>query len=1857
MANEEELRDYLKWVTASLHDTRQRLREVEDQAREPVAIVGMACRFPGGIGDPEAMWELLAAETDAVGGFPDDRGWDVMARFFAASATAQGAFVYDAAAFDPGFFGISPREAVAMDPQQRLLLEASWEALERAGIDPGSLRGSKTGVFAGASWSGYGTALSLLAPKGADGFGLTALAGAVVSGRVSYTLGLEGPAVTVDTACSSSLVALHLACQALRAGDCTLALAGGVAVMGDPGPFSEFSQQGGMAADGRCKSFAGAADGIGWGEGVGVVALERLSHARRAGHRVLALVAGSAVNQDGASNGLTAPNGPSQQRVIRAALANAGLSADDVDAVEAHGTGTTLGDPIEAQALLATYGRAHPPGRPLRLGSVKSNIGHTAAASGVAGVIKMVLALRHEMLPATLHVDAPTPHVDWSSGQVRLLTEAVPWAAGERPRRAGVSAFGVSGTNVHVILEEAPSLAGEPAQDRDDVPGPAAAGGQGPALPLLGPAVTAWPVSGRTAAGLAAQARRLAEWVAARPGADPADVAWSLATTRSAFEHRAVVTGSGPEELTAGLLAVAAGEPRTGTVTGSVPAGTGPDRTAFVFPGQGGQWAGMGRELAACSPVFAARLAECGQALAPHTDWSLTDVIAGAAGAPGLDRVDVVQPALWAVMVSLAAVWEAAGVTPDTVAGHSQGEIAAACVAGILSLEDAAQVVALRSRALAALAGQGGMLSVAEPATAVRERIAGFGDRLSVAAVNGPAATVVCGEPGALEELAAACAPAGVRTRILPVNYASHSAQVETLRAEIQGALALITPRPARIPLISAMTGRPVAGQELDAAYWYASLRSPVEFDTVIRELARSGHRVFVEVSPHPVLATAITATLEAAGVDQPTVTGTLRRDDGGSARLLTSLAAAHVRGLAVNWAAVLGGGQRVELPTYAFQRQRYWPRGGQGAGEQWSATRGTSGHPLLGVAVELAAEQRLVCTGSLSVAEQPWLAGHRVGGTALLPGAAFVELAVQAGRRAGCDRIAELTLEVPLALPELGAVEVQVTVGGPDGDGQRPVDVYARPGDDQGSPWTRHASGLLAPAGPAAGTADFLAWPPPDAVPADAANLASQGVRSAWRRGGEVFAEVALAQDTAAAAERFGLHPVLLSAALSLADLLGDSDSASERAGETWLPFSWQQVTLHARGAPALRVRLTRDGDARLALTACDPAGGPVVSVGSLVLRPVTAGQLAAAAGGAARDALFGVDWVPAPSARPVGRAAVLGADPFGLTAALASVGVDVAGYADLAGLHDAVAAGRPVPEVVVACPEAGPADDAGAAARAAVGRAVGLVQEFLAAAALGRARLAIVTRGAAAVAPGAGVADLAGAAVAGLVRSVQAEEPDRLTLADLPADGDPSTGADAARLLAAALGSGEPEVALRDGAVLGRRLGRRPLGAPPRPGGSRRPGTVLVTGGTGTLGGLTARHLAATGRARQVILASRSGPAAPGAARLAAQAAAAGATARVAVCDAADRDALAGLLESVPADCPLTGVVHTAGVIDDGMITSLTPARVDAVMRAKADAAWHLHELTGELDLAQFIVFSSAAATLGGAGQGSYTAANGFLDALAARRRAAGLPATSIAWGAWLHRAGIGRNLTEADVARMNRGGMAELGADEGLALLDAAAAQDEAVLVAARMDLPGLRARAARGEGVPTLWRALVEDPARSAPAGALRERLAAASPGVRDRMLLDLVRAHAAAVLGYPSADAVEPGRAFRDLGFDSLTAVELRNRLNAVTGLRLPATLTFDYPDPAALASYLRTELTDDDEARPAPVFAELERLESSLSCLASNFARHKDVTRRLQLMLSKWIRAQGAVESGGDIEFASATPDEVFDFLDKKLEL
>ncbi|WP_327713892.1 type I polyketide synthase (plasmid) [Streptomyces sp. NBC_00464] len=1771
---------------------------------EPIAIVGMACRYPGEVRSPEDLWRLVSEGVDAITDFPTDRGWDTDRLLDpdlerpGTSYVAKGGFLSDATEFDSDFFGISPREATAMDPQQRLLLETSWEAIERAGIDPAALRGSQTGVFVGAMAQEYGPQLHDGA-AGFDGYLLTGNTASVASGRISYTLGLQGPAVTVDTACSSSLVSMHMAAQALRNGECDLALAGGVAVMSTPGMFVEFSRQRGLSADGRCKAFSEAADGTAWAEGAGLLLLERLSDARKNGHQVLAVVRGSAVNQDGASNGLTAPNGPSQVRVIRQALAGAGLSAQEVDAVEAHGTGTALGDPIEAQAILATYGQGREQDQPLWLGSLKSNIGHSQAAAGVGGVIKMVMAMRQGLLPKTLHVDEPSPHVDWASGAVELLTENRAWPETGRPRRASVSSFGISGTNAHLIVEQAPV---------DE--GVVASGAVEPAVVTEG--TFPWVVSAKSRVALEVQAGRLLAHLDGHAGASAVEVGHALAVSRSVFDHRAVVIGRELEDFRDGLAALAAGEPSARVVSGAAAARDG--RTVFVFPGQGSQWAGMGVELMAGSPVFAQHLEACAAALEPYTGWNLIDVLNRVEGAPALEGDAVVQPALWAVMISLARLWEHLGVVPDAVVGHSQGEIAAAHFAGVLSLEDAARIVALRSKALVQLAGSSGMVSLSLPLARAEAVAARWDGRLTVATVNGPSATVVAGDIAAVQELLAYCEKEDVRARRVPIDYASHTSHVHPLRDELLEVLASVQARPAEVAFYSTVEGHlggPVADTTvMGVEYWYANLATAVHFQSATNALLDDGHTTFVEVSPHPVLTHAVQETAEAReNAAEVAVTGTLRRDDGTWQRVLTSLATAHTQaGAPVDWAGFYPATPptHLDLPTYPFQRLRHWLERTGNTGDAASAGQAAVEHPLLGAAVELAGSDVTVLTGRLSLRTHGWLVDHTISGTVLLPGTAFVEMALRAGDEVGGDHLEELTLQAPLALPATGAVQLRVEVSERDDAGRRPVEVHSRPdGDGTGAPWTCHATGVLASDGPAPSSWDPRVWPPTGAVSVDADELypslaalgyqygpAFQGVQSVWKLGDEVYAEVVLPQERHAEVAAFGIHPALLDAALH-AGLLPDAGAGRE-AGALKLPFVWSDVRLHATDATHVRVRLAPAGRDALVVEVADTDGALVASVGSLAMRPVDPGKLNGAGSGH-QDALLRMDWVPravqAAEGAPTGPWALVGDDGLGLGTALDAT--QLRRYAELSALADtleapadtlqAPAGTAPRPELVLAChlsdaPAAsaeGAASHDPAAARTELLKTLSLVQSWLADERFADTRLAVITRGAV-TAGGTEQPDLASAPVWGLLRTAQTENPDRFILVDL--DGDERS----LQALPAALACGEPQFAVRGGEVLVPRLVRAsadrvPAATPPV---WDPEGTVLITGGTGTLAGLFARHLVTEYGVRRLLLVSRRGPGAPGAGELVEQLAALGATATPVACDVSDPEALSGLLEAIPAEHPLIAVVHTAGVLDDGLVSALTPGQMDTVFRPKADAAWHLHRLTQDRDLTAFVLFSSVMGAIGGAGQGNYAAANVYLDALAAHRRAQGLPATSLAWGLWAERSDLTGELDRADLARMARSGLLPMGSEEGLALFDAAMALGGPTLVPTLLDTARL---AQDGTGnLPAVLGTLVRPRAArrsaargSAGGGAGGQRFAGMSADDAERELLAAVRAHVATVLGHATPEAVRPDSKFKDMGFDSLSSVELRNRLSAAFGVRLSPTAVFDHPNPAAMARYLR----------------------------------------------------------------------------------
>jgi polyketide synthase 12 len=1811
---------------------------------------------------------------------------------------------------------------------------------------------------------------------------------------------------------------------------------------------------------------------------------------------------------------------------------------------------------------------------------VKSNIAHTEWAAGAVGVIKMVLALQHEELPRTLHAGEPSPHVDWSAGQVRLLTEPVPWPAGGRPRRAGISAFGISGTNAHVIVEEAPAA---------DVPASAGAlvSGGGAGVSAAGSGVVAWVVSGRSAEALAGQAGRLREFAAGRPGLDPADVGWSLVTGRSSFEHRAVVWGRDREELLAGLAAVA-GEPGgagglAGAVTGL--AGTA-GKLGMVFTGQGSQRAGMGLGLRAAYPAFAAAFDEaCG-----HLDGLLggrvADVIAG--GGALLDETVWAQAGLFAVEVALFRLLESWGIRPAAAGGHSIGELAAAHVAGVWTLPDACRVVAARGRLMQALPHGGAMIAVeADEASvlAVAREYPGIG----IAAVNGPRAVVISGDAEQAEQAAQRLAAAGARTRRLRVSHAFHSPLMEPMLTDFGRELEGVSYAPPSVPLVSGLTGQ-LAGEEVtEPGYWVRHVREAVRFGDAAAAMRAAGVRTFVEIGPDGVLS----ALGAGGGDDDPQGEAwlpVLRRDRDEAAALTAAVAGVHVRGGTVDWAATYTGTRprRVALPTYAFQRQRYWLAESGGLADAAGLGQSVAGHPVLGAVIDLPATGGLMLTGRLSAATHSWLADHVVAGQVIVPGTMLAELAVRAGDEAGCGSVRELLIEVPLVLPAVGGVQVQVTVEEAGADGDRGLAIYSRTEEEapDGS-WTRHAVGVLAPGGdPGARGGDWqlAQWPPAGAEPVSldgfydglaAAGLAYgpafAGLRRAWRLGEEVFAEVALPEGTAVAG--FGVHPALWDAALHAVGLGGGL--SGERG--PLLPFSWEHVAVHASGASAARVRVSpagREPGSGVSVTLADAAGALVASVGSLVLRE--AGDLGAGAA-VVREALYEVEWAPA--------VAGPGATAAAVPVAVLGEGLAVPGAARFAGVAElaaAVAAGAEPPAAVLwrvppggAAPGGAAGQDAvpAAAAAAAAVTALGVIGEWLAEDQLDGSRLVVVTRRGTDAGPEA-VPDPGQAAVCGLVRAAASENPGRVALADVD-------DADAAgELLAAGAGLGEPEFAVRGGQLRVPRLARARTGLPaPEKGGwrlgftgrgslenlalvpaldpgrelaagevrvgvraagvnfrdvlnvlgmypgeagmlglegagvvleagpgvsglapgdrvmglfagafgpvavadarlvapvparwtlaqaatvpvtfltawhalvelgglragetvlihaaaggvgmaavqlarylgaevyataspgkwpallaagipaghiassrdtgfegrcraatggrgvdvildslagefvdaslrlaapggrflemgktdvrdpgavaaahgglyyqafdllaedpggiagmlaglcglfasgaleplpaacwdvrratdafrfmsqarnvgkvvltvpapRRDGGTVLITGGSGELAALTARHLggrpAAWPETARLVLLSRRGPAAPETASLAASLAGTGTPVQVTACDAADRDALAAVIAAISPAEPLATVIHAAGVLDDGVIGSLTPGRIASVMRPKAEAAWHLHELTSHLDLEAFVLFSSVAGVWGSPGQGNYAAANTFLDALAALRRSQGLPAASLSWGPW--QAGMADHLTTADWQRMSRQGMRPLTSPDGMALLDAAATAPAAHLVPTRLDLAALRRQ---GADAPPLLSGIARTASARRTAGrdtataSQAARLAELPPDQRDQALRDLVQAHTAHVLGLTAATTIEPTRTFRDLGFDSLTAVELRNRLNTATGLHLQASLVFDYPTTEALVGYLGSK-TAGQATDKHPVLGELDKLEAALAGVAADSGERAKIMARLQGIVVDF--KTGSRDNADTYrELAVSTDDEIFRFIDEELE-
>ncbi|WP_328710211.1 type I polyketide synthase [Microbispora hainanensis] len=1634
----------------------------EGTADEPIAVVAMAGRYPGA-DSPERLWDLVLDGADAVTAFPANRGWDVEALHDPAatrpgtSVTGEGGFLHDADRFDAEFFGISPREAAAMDPQQRLLLEVAWEAFERAGVVPRSLAGTRTGVFVGMMPQDYGPRLHEAA-GGSEGYALTGMATSVASGRIAYTFGLEGPAVTVDTACSSSLVALHLAVRSLRSGESDLALAGGVTVMSSPGMFTEFSRQGGLAPDGRCKAFSSSADGTGWAEGVGLLLVERLSDARRNGHPVLAVIRGTAVNQDGASNGLTAPNGLSQQRVIRQALKDAGLGPSDVDALEAHGTGTRLGDPVEAQALLATYGQDRPADRPLWLGSLKSNIGHTQAAAGVAGVMKMVLAMRHGALPKTLHADEASPYVDWSAG-LALLTEPVPWPETGRPRRAGVSSFGISGTNAHVILEQAPERDDTPqashavspngslkasAAQNDGHSLAAASDGrrEGPATRGSVPAVP-WVISARSQQALHAQAARLADHLDHHPDLDPADVGHSLATTRTHFDHRAVIIGTTRHELLERTRALADGN-TGGIVTGIAR----PGGLAFVFTGQGSQHTGMGRGLYATYPAFATTLDHTiellDQHLAGHAPVPLREVLLGDTDPTLLDQTLYTQPALFALQTALTHLLATWGITPTAVAGHSIGAIAAAHTAGILTLPHAAALVATRARLMHTLPPGGAMTAINAPADHITPQLTPHHNTVTIAALNTPTSTVISGDTHTITHLTQHFRDHGYKVRPLTVSHAFHSPHMNPILEEFEHAVAelsLTPPTGPVIPFVSDLTGQIATPTDLtDPSYWTRHLRNPVRFTDATTTLHDNGITTFIEIGPDGVLSGLIRETLD----HEPDLIAVpvLRRDHPEPHTAVTAAAHAHTHGTPVDWTPLHRHATTIDLPTYAFQRRRHWvspPKSGQAGPYDDGKARFWD----------------IVSRGDLDA----------------LVGTLGAE----------AERVRQSLGE---ALPVLAS------------------------------------------------------W---HAVRDARTTLDSWRYRVAWR-------------------------PV---------------EEPALRSGGRWLLVRTPWETA-AAWAKALRHVLEERG--------------------AEVAEAVVGGT----------------------------------ADQDSLVASLTSVrtGERFTGVVSLLGLD-----GTPYE-----------------------GQDIALLQALDAAAVDGP--LWLTTSGAVAAAPSDRVPDPAGGLAWGLGGVIAAERPERWAgIVDLPPlhespHGSPPDGRSVAYAVTALTGRhGESELAVRASGLLARRL----VPAPSReatPAEWTPAGTVLITGGTGALGAHVARRLARRG-VPHLLLVSRRGLDAPGAEDLRAELTGLGTRVTVAACDVSDRDALAAVLAAVPPEHPLTAVVHTAAVLDDGLLGSLTQERLTAVNRVKVGGALALHELTRELPLTAFVLFSSVTGLIGNPGQGNYAPHNAFLDALAEHRRSLGLPATSIAWGHWDGEGIAGEEAREG----LRRSGFPPMAPDLAVSALEEAVAGGETRLVVARADWATVHAVRPH-----PLLAELPE--ARAAAPGAaetsggepdLPARLAALPEPERRPTLRALVRAEIADVLGYGSAAEVDDDRGFRDQGFTSLSAVELRNRLTRLTGTPLPSTLVFDYPTPAGLVDHLLHVLLPDPEPPVAAVLAklgELETLIGELETLLGETLSSSDreaAANRMRRLAELLGETRPGERPAAAADLSSASDDELIDFISNEL--
>ncbi len=1735
-------------------------------AAEPVAVVGLGCRFPGGVVGPENYWNFLADGGDAIGEIPADR-WDAEAYYdpdpFAPGRMSSkwGGFLPDVAGFDADFFGISPREAEAMDPQQRVMLEVAWEALEHAGMAPDQLAGVRAAVMMGVYYTEY-QGISAADPDNIDAYSATGNAHAVAVGRIAYLLGLRGPAVAMDSACSSSLVTVHLACQSLRLRESDLALAGGVSLILRPETQIAMAKWGMLSPRGRCHSFDSQADGFVRGEGAGVAVLKRLTDAVRDGDRVLAVVRGSAVNQDGRSNGLTAPNTIAQCDVLTRALRSADVVAGSVNFIEAHGTGTALGDPIEFEALAEVYGRGD---GPCALGAVKSNMGHMEAAAGIAGFIKATLAVQRGQIPPNLHFSQWNPAIDPSSTRLFVPTELAPWPACEGPRRAAVSSFGLGGTNAHVVLEQGPDPAPLPANP--------------------GSAVTTLLISGKTEQRVARWASELADWLAG-PGAQVplADIAHTVNYHRSRHHKFATVCARDHDEAVAGLRALAAGQPAPGVVAPrEAPRGSG---TVFVYSGQGSQWQGMGRQLLADEPAFAAAVAELEPAFVEQVGFSLRQVLVSGDLVVGIERI---QPVLVGMQLALTELWRSYGVEPDAVIGHSMGEVTAAVVAGALTVADGLRVIATRSKLMARLSGQGAMALLELSAAAAEELIADYPD-ITLAVYASPQQSVIAGPPEQVDAVVAVVDSQGRLARRIEVDVASHHPTIDPILPELRSVLSDLAPKTSKIPLIST-TGHTDGEPMFDADYWVANLRNPVRFNQAVTTAAQS-HATFIEVSPHPLLAHALSDNVQSASSGgDPRVSATLQRDNPETLTFHTHLAAiAPPSAKAPENTGFTG--KLMDVPPAPWLHSKYWvahrPTGRQVAGA----------HPLLGVHVEMPAGRGHVWQADVGTDALPWLADHRVHGQAVMPAAAFAEMALAAGSEAlglpaNAVALHQLEVEQILRLDSQTEVTTQLSNGSIN---EIRVEIYSRSPDGN---WSRHAVARLEVAESAALVEGISHTQTGDVVaPADfyaalrRTGLHHAGAFAALTRivrdpRGSAEVEIVL-PDQAAPHRSYRIHPVLLDAVLQSLAAAMPAESFTETSEVTYLPVSIEKLRVFGEIGRRVHCRaelasVNGDDAGKLgSVTLTDDAGRPIAELTGIYVRRVQRQTVPLPLA----QKIFSTTWVDTATAVDTGHAGADGSwlvltdgsdteqivndfvTRFGsptrriTTAEVSQESVVLEAFAAAA----ADAERPPVGVVVFAGPSFADEDGPDGALR----RARDLVWQIAASvrAIVGgwhgkSPRLWLVSRNGLAVKDEPG--DPAIGAISGLIRVLAYEHPAlRATLIDLDASGDA-----VATLITELQSSGTDDmIAWRGQRRYVERLSRATLPARVREPVVRRDGAYIVSGGLGGLGLVVARWLIGSGAGR-VVLNGRSEPTDEQRRTLAEL----GANAEVVVVQG-DISALGVVERLVTAaeetGLALRGVIHGAAVLEDQIVVNLSKESLDRVWAPKAAGALRLHQVTADRDLDWWAGFSSTSSLLGAPGQGAYACASAWLDALVAWRRASGLPAIAINWGQWSD-VGVARSLTF--------GALDPISPAEGIEALDAVLASDLIGVGVARLRLD--RAAAAFPEiqqlgyfGILAEELDLDSGADDWAGPGALRDMDAVEV----NRIVTARLSARIAAIMGYPRDFVINPDQPLSQLGMDSLMAVRIRNTVRGDFGVEPPVALLLQGASLADLASDLIRQL-------------------------------------------------------------------------------